>query len=50
MLAVLPMVEVQIVFPFLFKVVEDNLPLAVGFLEVGCVWNLLLQYLPQDVS
>lgn len=40
----------QIVFPFLFKVVEDNLPLVGGFLDVSCVSNLLLQYLSQDVS
>ena len=33
MLTILPVVDVQIVFPFLFKVVADDLPLAVGFLE-----------------
>lgn len=33
-----------------FKVWEENVPVAVGFLKVSCVWNLYLQYPPQDLS
>ena len=29
---------------------EENLPVAVCFLKVGCVWNSFLQYLPQGLS
>ena len=29
---------------------EENLPVAVGFLKAGWVWNLFLQFLPQDTS
>ena len=39
-------------FLFLFfslKACEGNLPVAVDFLKVGCVWNLFLQYCPWAV-
>ena len=34
----------------LLKGHEDNLPLAVGFLCIGCVGNLFLRCQPQDIS
>ena len=37
-------------FCFFFKGCEDNLPLAFGFLTVGCFGNIFLQYLPQGIS
>ena len=36
-------------FFFFLKECKDNLALGIGFLKVGCVWNLFLQRLPQDV-
>ena len=35
---------------FSLKWWEDSLPLAVGFLKVGCVWNLFLWNQLQDIS
>ena len=37
-------------FILFIKGCEENLPATVGFLKVSCVWNLFLQYLPQDLS
>ena len=37
-------------FLLLLKGHEDNLPLAVGFLNIGCVGNLFLRCQPQDIS
>ena len=39
-----------IVFFFFIKGYEDNLPVADGFLNVGCVWHLCLKYQPRGVS
>ena len=39
-----------IVFFFFIKGYEDNLPVADGFLKVGCVWHLCLKYQPRGVS
>ena len=35
---------------FFLKGCEENVLVAVDFLRVGCVWNLFLQYPPQDIS
>ena len=37
-------------FIFLLKLCEENVHVAAGILKVGCVWNLFLQYPPQDLS
>ena len=34
-------------FILFFKGCQGNLPVAIGFLNIGCVWNLLLQCEPQ---
>ena len=43
-------VYVFYLFLFFLKGYEDNLALGIGFLKVGCVWNLFLRCRPQDVS
>ena len=35
-----------LIFRLLLKGCEENLPLAVGFLNFGCVWSLFLRYRP----
>ena len=37
-------------FIFFLKLCEENVHVATGILKVGCVWNLFLQYPPQDLS
>ena len=37
-------------FIFFLKLCEENVHVATGILKVSCVWNLFLQYPPQDLS
>ena len=37
-------------FILLFTGCQGNLPVAIGFLNIGCVWNLRLQHQPQILS
>ena len=39
-----------LLFFFSFKGVRKIYQLQFGFLKVGCVWNLYLQYTPKDLS
>ena len=39
-----------IFFIFFLKLCEENVHVATGILKVSCVWNLFLQYPPQDLS
>lgn len=43
-------VQWRFAFFFFSKWCEENFPVEVAFLVVGCVWNLFLQYPPHDIS
>ena len=35
---------------FFLKGFEENLPLAIDFLKVSCIWDIFLQFASQDIN